>query len=339
MFKTFLWLLVVMIFGMILLGGFTRLTGSGLSIVEWQPLMGALPPLNEADWLSLFQKYQTSPEYQKVNLGMTLEEFQGIFWLEFIHRLWGRAIGVVLLIPIIMSFIKHELRSYRVPLIVLSLLVAGQGLMGWYMVASGLIDSPHVSPYRLTAHLLLGVLILGLAFLIAMKKTWPREVYMGYSRKSLRKLSIVAFISFGCVLLTIFYGGLVAGHKAGLIYNTYPLMGGDFFPSDLFFISPEWKNTLANPTTVQFIHRWMGTLTVTLIFGLTLGFWNADLPHTIKNILRALIGMAAIQFALGLFTLLLVVPQDLALTHQAGALILFILNLALLQKTLPIWWR
>ena len=339
MFKASLWLLVFMIFGMILIGGLTRLTGSGLSIVEWQPLMGILPPWNEEHWKILFQQYQATPEYLKVNQGMTLAEFKGIFWLEYIHRLWGRAIGIVLLIPLFLSFTKSELKSYRWGLILLSILIAGQGGMGWHMVKSGLVDNPHVSPYRLTAHFLLGVLILGVSFLMAAKTSRDNLDFFGYSTKSLLKLSGFAFIIFVGVLLTLLYGALVAGHKAGLIYNTYPLMGGQFFPSDFFFISPHWKNILANAATVQFIHRWLGTFTAVSILILGMAFWNSELSHKVKMLLKLMMGMAVVQFGLGLLTLLLVVPRDLALTHQAGALIMFLLTLALLRKTLPIWWR
>lgn len=328
-----------MIFVMILIGGLTRLTGSGLSIVEWQPIMGILPPLSEVDWNLLFQKYQTSPEYSKINMGMTLVEFKEIFWLEYIHRVWGRLLGLVLAIPLVMSFMKTELKSYRLPLLSLALLIGAQGFMGWYMVKSGLIDNPHVSPYRLTAHLLLGILILGTSFWVAVKTTSPQHDFVGFSKTLIKKISLTSLLLMCCVLLTLVYGGLVAGHKAGLIYNTYPLMGDRLLPSELLFLDPIWKNLIANAATVQFIHRWLGTITATCVVILCLYFWNAEVPNKIRILIRLTFGMAILQFALGLFTLLLMVPTHIALVHQGGALLLFLLVLALALKTIPIWKR
>lgn len=336
MFKKSLWALVIMIFVMILIGGLTRLTGSGLSIVEWQPILGILPPLSQLDWMELFQKYQTSPEYQKINLGMTLAEFKNIFWLEYIHRVWGRLLGIVLAIPLIFSWIKPHLKSYRLPLLLLAILIGGQGFMGWYMVESGLSADPHVSPYRLTAHLLLGILILGLAFWMTIR-TSSADTFIGYSKHAIRKISISALGLLALISLTILYGGLVAGHKAGLIYNTYPLMGGNLLPSDLLFLQPFWENLWANAATVQFIHRWLGTLTAASIIVMSFYFWTTEIPFQIKVLLRLSLGMAILQFVLGLYTLLLVVPVDLAVIHQAGALVLFLLLLALVIKTAPVW--
>lgn len=337
MFKSSLWVLVVMVFSMILIGGITRLTGSGLSIVEWQPIMGILPPLSEVDWNLLFQKYQTSPEFQKINSGMTLVDFKKIFWLEYIHRVWGRLLGVVLAIPLLMSFMRTDLKSYRLPLLALALLIGAQGVMGWYMVKSGLVNDPHVSPYRLTAHLILGVVILGTSFWIAVKQHHPKNNFIGFSKNLIKKISLSSLFLIGCILLTLVYGGLVAGHKAGLIYNTYPLMGDRLLPSELLFLNPLWKNLLANAATVQFIHRWLGTLTATCVVILCLYFWNAEVPNKIRILIRLTFGMAILQFGLGLFTLLLIVPTHVALIHQGGALILFLLVLALFLKTRPVW--
>lgn len=337
MFKVSLWLLVFMVFGMILIGGLTRLTGSGLSIVEWQPIMGILPPLNEADWHLLFNKYQASPEYQKINLGMPLQEFKNIFWLEYIHRVWGRVLGIILAIPLFLSFIKPQLKMYRTPLLFLAVLIGAQGFMGWYMVKSGLVDAPHVSPYRLTAHLLLGVVILATAFWMAQKTTCPDSEFIGFSRKTIKKISFTSFALLGFSVLTIVYGGLVAGHKAGLIYNTYPMMGDQWLPSELVFLSPFWKNIFANATTVQFIHRWLGTLTATLLAIFALSFWNAEVPNKVRMLIRLALGVALLQFALGLLTLLYIVPTDIALTHQGGALVLFLLIWATVLKTKPVW--
>ena len=337
MFRFSLWLLVFLIFVMILIGGLTRLTGSGLSIVEWQPIMGIFPPLNEFDWSFLFQKYQTSPEYNKINAGMTLAEFKNIFWLEYIHRVWGRLLGIVLAIPLCLSFMRSGLNPYRLPLLVLALVIGAQGFMGWYMVQSGLVDNPHVSPYRLTAHLFLGVLILGTSFWIALKNTCPDGGFSGFSKHAIKKISLSSFLLMGCVLLTLLYGGLVAGHKAGLIYNTYPLMGGQLLPSEIFFLEPIWKNLIDNPATVQLIHRWLGTLTATFAVTLCLYFWNSDIPNKIKALFYFIFFMSVLQFSLGLFTLLHMVPTYLALMHQGGALILFLLTLALILKTSAIW--
>ncbi len=317
-----------MILTMILLGGWTRLTGSGLSMVDWKPLTGILPPLSQSDWQAVFNLYQTSPEYQKINFGMSLEEFKSIFWLEFIHRLWGRLIGLVFLIPIFYAWRKPSLRpDFLKPLIWLWCLGALQGVVGWYMVKSGLSQDPHVSPYRLSLHLLMGCATYGGTLWLAFKAI----ALMRGENPSSQKLSAVFGGLVILVSLTILYGGLVAGHKAGLIYNTFPLMGGTLLPSDAWFEQPRFINFWANPVMVQFVHRVLALLT--LVYVSYLWVSRREITHTPKLLrcLHVLMGLAGGQLILGILTLLYQVPLLLASLHQLGALLLFSKSLMLLR--------
>ncbi|MBN9343883.1 MAG: hypothetical protein BGO76_00715 [Caedibacter sp. 38-128] len=302
-FALFLFVGSALIFIMIVLGGVTRLTGSGLSIVEWQPFQGIFPPLTQQDWTTLFSQYQASPEYQKVNFGMSLIEFKQIFWLEYIHRLWGRFIGLYFLFLIFYVLKKRVLRPYLGALLALWSLGAIQGVVGWYMVKSGLVHDPYVSPYRLSMHLMLAIITyswalnLGLRLWYAHIKTWDYSV-----------ITAVSLIS-----LTILFGGLVAGHKAGLIYNTFPLMGKSWIPEELFFEAPWWKDLIHNPVSIQFVHRLLAI--ITLLF---LGF----LALQRQGFYRVVFALAILQAGLGISTLLLHVPVFLATSHQAIAIVL-----------------
>lgn len=306
---------VLLTFGMVVIGGLTRLTGSGLSIVEWKPITGILPPLNLQEWLAEFQRYQHTPEFIKINGSMTLPEFQSIFWLEYLHRLWGRLLGLVLLIPTFLILVKRQGLSLWPWLLGLWVLGAGQGLMGWLMVKSGLVLDPHVSPYRLGAHLLLGFAIFG----VALWMTLSLYEEKGPSHRSLQVLTLCALTLVGG---TAFWGAHVAGLKAGLVYNTFPLMEGRLVPDELFHQSPWWRDLLENPVSVQFVHRVLALSTTIWC----LGIWGVYRGKTLPSLNRALDLVAVLvvmQGTLGVMTLLGGVPLGLALFHQGGAFFLF----------------
>lgn len=318
-----LWLLAVcaLVFAMVVLGGVTRLTRSGLSIVEWQPLLGAIPPLAEADWLELFEKYKRTPEYLKVNVGMDLAGFKGIFWLEYLHRLLGRAIGVVFLVPFLYFLIRRQIERPLVPKLVTMFVLGGlQGLMGWLMVASGLVDEPRVSPYRLTAHLGLAVIIYAYMLWVALGLLYPDSTSTAVVPGGLRRKSVAlaAFAFF--VILT---GGFVAGTRAGFAFNDWPLMFGHIVPPGMYALEPWWVNLFENVATVQFNHRLVAYL---LAAGVVALWWTArrvDLPARTRTGLNLLVIALAVQVALGIATLIYIVPVSLAAAHQAGALALF----------------
>lgn len=323
-----IWLLVVaaLVFAMVVLGGVTRLTESGLSIVDWSPFVGTVPPLSEADWTALFERYKQYPEYQKINLGMTLEGFKEIFWFEYAHRLLGRAIGVVFLVPLLYFIVRRRIRWALVPRLVFLFVLGGlQGALGWYMVRSGLVDRPDVSAYRLAAHLGLAVIIYLALIWVALGLRARRPLAVPMARHQRRvligsaALLVVAFI-------TVLAGAFVAGNDAGFAYNTFPDMEGQLVPADLFIYEPGWRNFFESVPLVQLNHRLLAYLTVLGALALFLGSgaWlrHSALSLEARRVLLLVAGVALAQFALGLATLLLVVPIPLAAAHQAGALLL-----------------
>ncbi len=319
------WLFVccALIFAMVVVGGVTRLTHSGLSIVEWQPIVGTIPPLSQEDWEALFQKYQQTPEYQQVNKGMSLDEFKDIFWWEYFHRLLGRAIGVVFLVPLIYFAIKRSIdRPLAYKLSVIFILGGLQGALGWYMVQSGLVDDPRVSPLRLTAHLGLAFLIYGALFWIALDLLRMKEPRLPRDPR-LQGPKRFAYALAALVFLMVLSGGLVAGLRAGFAYNTFPLMNGRLVPPELFMLEPWHVNFYSNMATVQFNHR----LIAWLLAFFTLAFWlwaqRFPLPPRARIAVHGLVALLALQLGLGIATLLLVVPLPLAAAHQAGALCVF----------------
>jgi heme a synthase len=316
-----LWLLAccALVFAMIVVGGITRLTHSGLSIVEWQPIVGAMPPLDETQWEAAFAKYRETPEFRLRNFDMTLEGFKGIFWWEYIHRLLGRVIGLAFLLPFLYFLARRRIdRPLGWKLAGIFMLGGLQGAIGWYMVRSGLVDDPRVSQFRLAAHL-------GLAFVIYGAMLW---VALGLLRSDLqpanatRLLRRMSSILVALVLFMVLSGALVAGIRAGYAYNTFPLMNGHLVPPELFMIDPWWKNVGYNMATVQFDHRMLAWL-LALIVGWT--WWNtrrnAGLrPRAWANALLAAFGL---QFALGIATLLTTVHIVPAALHQAGSVFVF----------------
>jgi cytochrome c oxidase assembly protein subunit 15 len=298
------WLLAcaALVFVIVVVGGVTRLTRSGLSIVEWQPLIGAIPPLSEADWQALFAKYKLTPEFAKVNFDMTLEGFKTIFWWEYVHRLLGRLVGLVFLVPFLW-FLHRKTVQGALAWKLAGIFVLGtlQGALGWYMVKSGLVDDPRVSQFRLTAHL-------GLALLIFSCQVWlALELLTGRAGR----LSAIPIL----VFLMALSGGMVAGIRAGYAYNSFPLMNGHVVPPEILLLEPWWRNFGYNMATVQFVHRgffWLLLLVVTV----------AAYRRKFDAASRLLLAAFALQASLGIATLLMQVPVALAAAHQAGAVLL-----------------
>ena len=325
------WLITccALVFAIVVLGGVTRLTRSGLSIVEWQPIVGTLPPLTSADWQALFLKYQQTPEYQRVNPGMSLDGFKGIFWLEYFHRLLGRLIGVAFLAPFVYFLWR---RALAMPLALklggVFVLGALQGVMGWYMVKSGLIDDPRVSQYRLTAHLVLafaiyaGMLWIALDLLI-------RAPAQAAATAGLTRVRRLAWAVTVLVITMVVTGGLVAGIRAGYVYNTFPLMNGSWVPPEILLIEPWYLNFFDNMATVQFDHRLTAWLLAFAVPWLWYEAGRAGLPAHTRLLTHLLLAALAVQIGLGIATLLLVVPAALAVAHQAGALVVFTVALTL----------
>jgi cytochrome c oxidase assembly protein subunit 15 len=319
------WLYVccALVFAMVVIGGVTRLTHSGLSITEWQPIVGTLPPLTDADWQSAFAKYQATPEYQQVNKGMELSEFKGIFWWEYFHRLLGRLIGVAFFVPYLWFLARRQIPpGYGWRLLGIFVLGGLQGAMGWYMVKSGLVDDPRVSQFRLTAHLGLAFLIFAAMLWVAWSLRMPRRFAVADDRQ--RGVRRFAFALVAVVFAMVLTGGVVAGIRAGFAYNTFPLMNGAVVPPEILSLTPWWKNFFWNMATVQFDHR---LLAWALAFAVPALWWRArgtpGLPSRARAGTAALLAMLAVQVGLGIATLVNVVPLPLAALHQAGALLVF----------------
>jgi cytochrome c oxidase assembly protein subunit 15 len=295
----------ILIFAMVLLGGATRLTQSGLSIVEWEPILGIIPPLSALDWQTLFQKYQQSPEFQFVNYTMTLEQFKPIFWMEYAHRVLGRVIGLWFLLPMLWWWRQLD-SGWRQRFVLINLWVLAQGTIGWLMVKSGLSKDPHVSHYRLALHLItamgLYAYILWQALPLRFTPFPPQLWWLGIA---------------GLAVLTITWGAFVAGLKAGLIYNSFPDMNGAWIPEEAWFLQPWWMNFLANPVMVQFVHRVLALSTAAAIC--LVGIWLWSHKVSLKKWWLVIL-MAVTQVSLGVATLLSMVPITLGVLHQGGAL-------------------
>ena len=320
------WLFVccLMVYAMVILGGVTRLTGSGLSMVEWDPIFGILPPLDQSSWDETFKLYQQSPEYQKINIGMDLAGFKQIYWFEYSHRVLGRTIGTVFLLPFLFFLVKGWIQRPLVPKLLMMFVLGGlQGLLGWYMVKSGLVDNPHVSQYRLTAHLGLAILIYAYMFYVAL------DLWLGNRRAASVSggLQRATALLTGLVFVTILSGGFVAGLKAGYAYNTFPLMDGHWIPEVIFVQTPLWRNFFENIATVQFNHRLLATLVFFSVIALWLAARRHSLSAAVTTGLHLMLAAVLLQVGLGISTLLLHVPVALAATHQAGALL--VLTIAL----------
>ena len=318
------WLFAVafMIYVMIVLGGATRLTGSGLSIMEWAPLSGALPPLSHAEWEHLFDLYKQIPQYSLLHTGMDLAGFKQIFWLEWTHRLWGRLIGVVFLVPLIWFVVRGMIPRRLVPRLVLLFVLGGlQGAVGWFMVASGFFpDSTAVSPYRLVIHLVLA-LALYVAILWTALSLWKRPPQRGEAVAGTASRCATVLV-LALVSLTIVAGGFTAGLHAGLTYNTFPLMDGSLVPAGYASHAPLWSNFFEDVPTVQFDHRLLATLTALAALAAVAVGLGSGARGAARAAFLALGVVVLAQYALGVATLLNVVPVGLAVAHQGTAVLL-----------------
>ena len=305
-----IWLFVMafLVAMMVVIGGVTRLTGSGLSMVEWRPLIGTLPPLSQAEWMRVFTLYQASPEYNDINYGMSLAEFKLIFFWEYFHRLWGRILGIAFALPLAYFAIRKMIpQGYKLPLLVLLFLGGMQGVIGWWMVKSGLVSDPTVSQYRLATHLGMALFIYGMLLWTGFNLFYGKAL-----RPSGHMIGVVTIVA-----ITIIAGAFVAGMDAGLLYNEYPLMGDGLVPIE--YGEEGLSDPFENPAAAQFHHRWIAVLAV--IGVLTL--WRR--ANRIAHIRSRGITVGAIvlgQFTLGIITLLNGVPVWMGAAHQLGAVLL-----------------
>lgn len=335
-----------MVFTMAVIGAVTRLTESGLSMVEWRLLIGTLPPLSEAEWHRVFDLYRQTPEYIHKNAGMTLAQFQEIFFWEWFHRVWGRLIGIVFAVPLLAFWVLGTLRradptgGLRWKLVGLLVLGGLQGLMGWYMVQSGLIDRPSVSQYRLAAHLGLAFVIYGMLIWVILDLVTPlRQAGLATARRGVRGHAIGTLAIVG---LTVFWGAMVAGLDAGIGYNTWPLMNGMVLPPEALIADPPfvtraepvsaWLLPFENRGLVQFVHRWIAILAAAAVLTLVWRAWAIATPGRERGLLSALAVVVLAQVVLGIATLVLYVPISLAAAHQAGAFVLVGLLVATLHR-------
>ena len=292
---------------MVVIGGVTRLTGSGLSMVEWRPIIGILPPLTEVEWMRVFNLYQASPEFQQVNMDMNLAKFKVIFFWEYVHRVWGRLLGLAFGLPLLFFWLAGRIpQGYGLPLLGLLALGSMQGIVGWWMVTSGLVDNPAVSQYRLAIHLSMALLILLLLLWTALNLRFGRS-----KRPSGRAAAALLLVA-----LTIIAGAFVAGMDAGLLYNEYPLMGDGLVPVE--YGENGLSDPFDNPASAQFHHRWIAVLAVLAVSGL----WVSGLRKGMGSLVHIMAVSVIIQFLLGLTTLLLGVPVWAGALHQAGAVLL-----------------
>lgn len=311
------WLLLVafMVFAMVVVGGITRLTESGLSMVRWEPISGIVPPLNEAQWHAEFDAYKATPEYLKINRGMSLDEFKGIFFWEYLHRVIGRLIGIVFALPLAWFAWKRMIpRGYGPRLILLLALGGLQGAIGWWMVASGLIDRPDVSHIRLAVHLLTALLILAALVWTAL------DLFDLQRNPDARpaRLTGIAALAFLVLFVQLMLGAFTAGLDAGYAFAEWPTMGGRLFPEGVAFLKPLWANLVDNPIVVQFVHRWFAWVAAAILLSLA---WAAH-KAGVKGPVHAIATFLILQIGLGIATLLTGVDIHVAVAHQAvGALL------------------
>lgn len=305
-----------LIFIMVAIGGLTRLTHSGLSMVEWN-LFGSTPPSSDADWQIMFDKYKQYPEYQQINFNFSLDEFKSIFYWEYGHRMFGRLIGLVFIIPFLWFLIRKRVSKELLPKLILLLIMGSfQGLLGWYMVKSGLVKDPDVSHYRLAMHLVTAFLTFAYTFWVALGLIYPDKV------QSDKKLKRLMWVIFPLVVIQIIWGAYVAGLNAGMVYNTWPKMGEAWIADSVTVMSPIWKNFIEGLAGVQFVHRYLAYAVVAAIL---IGFFRGRKIQLFSNqrkALNVLVLAVSFQFVLGVLTLMLAVPISLGLLHQLGAFIL-----------------
>lgn len=316
MIRYWLYAVFAVLVAIVIVGGATRMTGSGLSITEWKPIHGVIPPLNHAEWVEEFEKYKQIPQYEQLNKGMALEEFQYIFWWEWAHRMLARFVGFLVAIPLVFFWATGRLQQGLKPRMIGILALGGlQGAIGWWMVASGLSVLTNVSQYRLAIHLTMACIIITAVFYVARGLVIYSERPANLAVRRFAGWLVLA------ILIQIYLGGLVAGLHAGLTFNTWPLMDGAIIPSDMFTQHPFWRNLFENPKTVQFIHRFVAytVLVLAIIHAVQAHRQMAGTTHARRTL--ALIGLVLVQAAIGIVTLLLMVPIHWGLAHQAFALV------------------
>lgn len=314
------WSGAILVLLMVIIGGITRLTDSGLSMTEWEPIMGTIPPMSDAEWIDAFEQYKQYPEYQQVNRGMSLGEFKYIFFWEYFHRLIGRVLGLVFIVPFTWFLIKKKFDAQQIRRSVFLLVLgAGQGVMGWYMVMSGLIDIPAVSHYRLAAHLTLAFIIFGSCLWFALD-LYDKQQYTIQGGPELKKwLHLFSFL----LLIQIVWGAFVAGLNAGHIYNTFPKMYQYWLPPELWVSEPLIINFFENIVTVQWMHRLVGSLLALIVIVLWVRSYQLKTDMPTKMWSLALFSVVLLQYLIGVFTLIYHVPVWLGVLHQAVAMILF----------------
>lgn len=315
-----------LIFSMVVIGGITRLTGSGLSITEWKPIMGAVPPMNDQEWSVAFEKYKQIPQFQKVNAHFELSDFKSIFWWEWIHRQVGRLIGLVFIFPFLYFLAKKKFDPSTLRKMLFLFALGGlQGFLGWFMVKSGLSERTSVSHIRLAIHLITAFITFAFTFYYGLEMLYP-----GYKKKEWGQNGNLIRFFFGLLIVQIMYGAFVAGMHAGKLHTTFPLMSGSVIPSGMGFMQPAWENLFSNPVTVQFIHRFFA-FAIVFMTGL-IWFRTRKTPLTAsqRSGIHFLLAGVTLQFLLGVFTLLTAVNITLASLHQVGAFILFSVTIFLL---------
>jgi len=325
-------LLTIMVFLIVVIGGLTRLTDSGLSMVDWRPLLGTIPPLNQSQWLKVFNDYQQTPEFMYVNKNMTLDEFKYIFWWEWFHRFFARLIGIVFIFPFFYFYFKRYLNSffYKRFAIIFGLGLV-QATVGWWMVKSGLQNDPYVSPYRLTFHLSNAIIIYALLLWTSIEYFHLKSINF-VNIKSKKFLILISII---LVFITILSGGFMAGSHAGQSFNTYPLMNGKIIPDDIYLAEMGILNLFENTVTINFNHRWIATLTFVYTFSLFLYLFISRITELQKSIIVLVLLILSLQFFLGVMALLSNVAIHYASLHQTNSLLLLsILLLTYFKSTI-----
>lgn len=321
---------VLMIAAMVIIGGITRLTESGLSMVDWRLVAGTFPPLTEVEWNRVFSDYQKSPEFKELNSNFTLSDFKSIFWWEYIHRLWGRIIGLVFIFPLAWFVFKKMIPKRLVgKLIAIFILGAFQGFLGWFMVKSGLVNEPRVSHYRLAAHLTTAFLAFAFTFWVAIDLLKP----VAKINEDLKKIHVWLKVFFPILILQIIYGAFVAGMDAGTVHNNFPKMENDAWVSEaVFALNPTWLNFIEAKSGVQFIHRYVAYFVSGLVFFIWFKLGKCELSKTQQLARNLFLSALVFQFFLGVFTLLYSVPIVLGVLHQFGALLVLAASVFLAQQ-------
>ncbi len=320
---------------MVVIGGITRMTGSGLSITQWKLVTGTIPPLNETQWLKEFDEYKLSPQFQKINSHFELTDFKNIYWWEYFHRLVGRAIGFVFIIPFAWFIVKGKLESkFILKLFAVFLLGGLQGFIGWYMVKSGLVDNPFVAHYRLGLHLVTAFITYGYTLWLALSLTSPPTPLLEIRRgeRFVRNFSVIILLT---VILQLIYGAFVAGTKAGFIYNTFPMMGDSFIPPNMGIQNPVWINLFENIVTLQFIHRSIAYLLSVMVVILWIYSLRNKLSTVLHKAIQLMMLIVLFQVVLGIITILNLHlnPVFLGSLHQFGALLVFTVGVYLVSLT------